>query len=348
MSSDAPRLLVALQASDGLDGTLSAALPDVRFAFVASSAPYAWKEVEALLVGSVDRELPGFERASTPNLRFVQRVYTGLDGFPFERFPPPIRVAGNVGGYAPFVAEGAIALALASARSVVAANAMVAEGRLRPPPRASTFRGKTALILGYGSIGREIAGRAAGLDMRVIGVNRAGRMAPGVVAMFPADRLEEALGEADVVFDARPLTRETRGSLGALQFARMKPAAIFVNVGRAGTVVEEALYQHLHDHPEFRAALDVWWDEDFGGARLAARFPWSRLPNLTASPHASGAVPEASPYGLAKALENVARFFRGEDPLYVADPKDYPGARSGADAPVGGSPSVDRAPERSA
>jgi phosphoglycerate dehydrogenase-like enzyme len=138
--------------------------------------------------------------------------------------------------------------------------------------------------------------------MRVLGVNRSGRMAPGVSAMFPADRLDEALVEADVIFDARPLTRETEGSLGAAQFARMRPSALFVNVGRAGTVVEAALYHHLKEHPEFRAALDVWWDEDFGGAQVSAQFPWSQLPNVTGSPHVSGAVPEAMPYSMSKAL----------------------------------------------
>ncbi|MGA8275125.1 MAG: 2-hydroxyacid dehydrogenase [Thermoplasmata archaeon] len=341
MISDRPRLLVALKSSEGLDAALAAAFPSVGYAYAQPTETVQWTEVEAMLVGSVERELDDFDRLSTPRLRFVQRVYTGLDGFPFERFPPPIQVAGNVGGFAPFVAEGAVALALASARSLVAAHAMVGQGRLRPTPPASTLRGKTALILGYGSIGREIGTRVAGLDMRVVGVNRTGRMAPGVSAMFPADRLDEALGEADVIFEARPLTRETQGSLGAAQFARMRPNAIFVNVGRAGTVVEEALYQHLKDHPEFRAALDVWWDEGFGDGRLGRRFPWTDLPNLTGSPHVSGSVPEAIPYSLSKALENLVRFFRGEAPLYLADPKDY---ESVDPAPAPGSAARSAAP----
>jgi phosphoglycerate dehydrogenase-like enzyme len=159
--------------------------------------------------------------------------------------------------------------------------------------------------------------------------------------MYPANRLDEALEEADVIFEVRPLTRETRGSLGAAQFARMRPSAIFVNVGRAGTVDEEALFVHLRDHLGFRAALDVWWDEGFGDGRLGRRFAWSELPNLTGSPHASGAVPEATPYGLSKALENLARFFRGEKPLYLADPTEYLDPKSvprpnshGAEPPV--------------
>jgi len=302
---------------------LAEALPAIPWGYAASTGTADRADIEAMLVGSVERELGDFDPSSTPRLRFVQRIYTGLDGFPFERFPPPIRVAGNVGGYAPYVAEGAVALALAAARSTVAAHSLVAQGRLRPVPIASTFRGRTALILGYGSIGREIATRLVGFGMRVVGVNRTGRMMPGVDAIYPSDRLDDALGEADVVFEARPLTRATRGSLGAAQFARMRPAAILVNVGRAGTIVEEALYQHLRDHPEFRAALDVWWDEGFAEGQLGRRFPWTDLPNLTGSPHNSGSVPEAEAYSLGRALENVHRFFRGEEPFYVADPDDY-------------------------
>jgi phosphoglycerate dehydrogenase-like enzyme len=320
-----PRLLVGLQPDEEIDAAITVSLPEVAYGYARSTAPEAWGEVEALLVGSVERELGEFDVQTTPRLGFVQRVYTGLDSFPFDRFPPPIRVAGNVGGYAPFVAEGAVTLALAAARNTVLAHRAVVEGRLRPSPVSRTLRGKTALILGYGSIGREIAVRVAGLGMRVLGLTRTGRMAPGVEAMYPADRLDEALRVADVIFEARPLTRATRGSLGAAQLAQMRPSAILVNVGRAGTIEESALYQHLRDHPEFRAGLDVWWEEDHSGGRIGQRFPWADLPNLTASPHNSGAVPEAGPFGLARALENLGRFFRGAEPLFVADRAEYVG-----------------------
>ncbi len=338
VNSPLPRLLVALQRSEDLESQLASTLSEVPYGHSSDVDVDHRLEVEALLVGSVERELGAFDHRTTPRLRFVQRAYTGLDGFPFERFPPPIRVAGNVGGFAPFVAEGAVTLALASARSTLAAHRMVAEGRLRPAPRGSTLRGKTALILGYGSIGREIAARLAGFDMRVLGLNRSGQMAPGVDAMYPADRLEEALAEADVIFEARPLSRSTRGSIGPPQLAAMRPSAIFVNVGRAGTVQEQALYQHLVHHPEFRAAIDVWWDEGFGDGRLGRSYPWADLPNLTGSPHNSGAVPEAGPYGLARALENVARFFRSEEPRFVADPRDYLDEAADASAPGGDAP----------
>jgi phosphoglycerate dehydrogenase-like enzyme len=326
MKSTSPRLLVALERSEVLDSLLEEALPGVPYAFAREVPPPSLRDVEALLVGSVERQLGAFDRSATPRLRFVQRAFTGLDTFPFSMFPPPIRVAGNVGGYAPFVAEGAVALALAAARSLVEADRRVREGRLRPTPEGVTLRGKTALVLGYGSIGREIAARLDGFGARVVGLNRTGRMAPGVAAMFPADRLREALAEADFVFEARPLTQATRCSIGAAELACLRPSAVLVNVGRAGTIDEEALFRHLKEHPDARAGLDVWWGEDYGTGTIAPHFPWADLPNLVGSPHSSSEVPEATAYGLARAIENVARFFRGEEPLFLANPDEYPAA----------------------
>ena len=104
--------------------------------------------------------------------------------------------------------------------------------------------------------------------------------------------------EGDFVFDARPLTRATEGSIGESVLASMKSTAVFINVGRAGTVREEAMYRHLVAHPDFRAALDVWWHEDFASGRLGNRFPFAGLPNLVGTPHSAGFGPGVETYVL--------------------------------------------------
>lgn len=317
------RLLIALKPDDRTSGAVVRVLPSIPWTYARSSDPSAWGKVEALLVGSVDRELGPFNHASTPSLRFVQSIYTGLDQFPFTRFPDSIPVAANGGAYAPFVAEHAVALALASAREIVAGQAQMRTHTLRPPPAIRLLVGRTAVILGYGAIGREIARRLAGFDIRIIGVNRTGRMAPGCSAMLPADRLKEALTEGDFVFDVRPLTRTTRGTIGAEELAAMRPQAIYVNVGRAATVDEEALYRHLVAHPDFRAALDPWWQEDFAKGTFASRFPFVDLPNFVGTPHSAGFGPATEQFSLERALENLARFFRGVPPRYVVDRREY-------------------------
>ncbi len=323
MSAPAPRLLVALKPREVVDSVVEAQLPEVPWRYASRADPTDLGSVEALLVGSVERELGDFQPSSTPRLAFVQRVYTGLDGFPFERFPASVRFAGNVGGFAPYVAEHAVLLALATAHDLVAAHRMVSAGRLRPAPAQFSLRGKSALILGYGAIGREIARRLGPFEVRRVGLNRSGKMAAELDAVYPADQMDEALAAADFVFEARPLTRETQGSLGAPQLARMRPDAVFINVGRAGTVDEAALFHHLETHPKFRAALDVWWSEDYVGGTLGLRFPWADLPNFLGTPHSASAYPGAEEYSLRIAVENLARFFRGETPAYLANRQEY-------------------------
>jgi phosphoglycerate dehydrogenase-like enzyme len=323
MESDRPRLLVALRPTDEIRDALNAAFPQVPWAFLDRASPDRWGDVEAMLVGSLDRQYASFDAASTPRLRFVQRIYTGLDVFPFGRFPVEVEVAGNVGGFAPFVAEHAMALALAAARDLHTAGEMVAAGRLRPPPHARTLHGATAVILGYGAIGREIGRRLASFDCRVVAVTRTGAPADGAETALSADRLLEAVGLGPFVFEARPLTQRTAGTIDAAALGRMRPDAVFVNVGRAGTVVEADLFHHLEGHPEFRAAFDVWWHEDYEKGTLASPFPFARLPNFYGTPHSAGALEGAGAYALRTATENLARFFRGERPSYLADRAEY-------------------------
>jgi D-3-phosphoglycerate dehydrogenase / 2-oxoglutarate reductase len=322
-STRPPRLLVALRPRDEVSKTLARDLPGIDWTYADPDRKSDWSTVEALLVGSVERELGGYEPALTPRLVFVQGIYTGVDGFPFERFPERVRIAGNGGAFAPFVSEQAVALALAAARAIVPVQAQVRAHRLRPPAVHRLLWKRTAVILGFGEIGKAIAARLAGFEMRIVGVNRTGQMAPGLDAVYPADRLREALAVGDFVFDVRPLTLQTAGTIRSEELRAMPAEAVYVNVGRAGTVDAEALYRHLVEHPEFRAALDVWWEEDFATGTFDARFPFSELPNFVGTPHCAGVGPSVESYVLTRAVQNLARFFRGENPLYVVDRRDY-------------------------
>lgn len=323
MDSDPVRLLVALRPREDARTEISTKLPDVGWCFLAEREGRPLDRVEAMLLGSVDRDLGPFDPAGLPELRFVQRVYAGLDGVPFGRFSSRVQFAGNVGAYAAPVADHALALALALARGIVAAQPMVHDGRLRPAPEHRRLDGTTALVLGYGEIGRAIASRLSGFDVRVIGLNRTGRAAPGCEQMFPADRLFEAVAGADLVFDARPLTHRTRGTIDSGILERMRPKAMYVNIGRAGTVDEEAVFRHLERHPEFRVGLDPWWGENPADDRFVSRFPFATLPNFVGTPHTAGLSPGTPERVLAFALENLARFFRGESPRHVVDRGEY-------------------------
>ncbi|MCI4340278.1 MAG: hypothetical protein L3K06_04825 [Thermoplasmata archaeon] len=321
--SVAARLLVSVPESPELRQALDSFLPPDQICFAGPTASGPWPSVEAWLLGSVERELPAWTSERTPRLRFVQRLFTGLDDFPFERFPPEVAIAGNVGAYAPFVAEHALALLLALTHNVLANAEMVRAGRLRPPVTNRFLVGRTVLVLGYGAIGHELATRLRPLGARLEGLTRSTQAFEELDRSYDAEHLEDALGSADVVIDCRPLTRGTRGSINRGALARMRPAASYVNVGRAGTVDEAALYEHLSRQPEFRAALDVWWDEDYAAGTLRSRFPFAELPNFLGSPHVAGVGAEAKQRSIELAVKNLRRFFSGEAPLHLADRADY-------------------------
>jgi phosphoglycerate dehydrogenase-like enzyme len=325
VSAPAARLLVTLPASDETSRAIAARLPAVPFLFAGAHPAGPWPSVEAILTGSLDRELPQWDASKAPQLKFVQRLYTGLDGFPFDRFPSTVKVAGNVGAFAPYVAEQAITLTLALLRNLPAGLAMVKAGRLRPAPESRSLVGRTVLLLGYGEIARAIASRLHPFGATIEGVNRDGSARDGCDRMFPASQLGAALSRADVAIDCRPLTVATRNSVGTAELGRMKPTAVYVNVGRAATVDEAALYAHLQSHPDFRVGMESWWLEDYEKGTLGSHFPFANLPNLIGTPHDAGFVAGSRPGILNSALDNLARFFAGQPPRYVADPAEYRG-----------------------
>ncbi|MCI4360191.1 MAG: hypothetical protein L3J91_00645 [Thermoplasmata archaeon] len=309
--------------SEELRAAIARTLPDTSVAVVDREAIGPWPTVEAWLTGSVPRELPHWTADLTPRLKFVQRLYTGVDGFPFERFPPEVEIAGNVGAFAPYVAEHAVALLLGLTHNVVANADQVRAGRLRPPASNTYLLGRTVLLLGYGAIAREVADRLRPFGPALEGLARSGGSDPGLRRIYPAHQLAVAAGHADVMIDCRPLTATTRGTIDAAVLAGMRPRALYVNVGRAGTVDEAALFDHLRGHPEFRAALDVWWDEDYDSGKLRSRFPFGALPNFLGSPHVAGVGAEARTRAIAMAVENLGRFFSGLRPHHIADRSEY-------------------------
>lgn len=323
MAEPTARLLVTVPPSADLVRSLASRLPAVAVAWAGPDAQETWPNVEAWLVGTLQRELPGWTPDLTPSLRFVQRIFTGLDDFPFGRFPDSVTVAGNGGAYAPYVAEHAIALLLALTHNLRANHERVRSGSLRPPLGNRFLVGRTAVLLGFGSIAREVALRLRPFGVRIEAVTRRGDPDPAADRTYSADRLLDALAAADMIVETRPLTRATRRTLDRRAFGAMRPEAIFVNVGRAGTVDEAALFEHLKATPTFQCGTDVFWREEFGEGRLALDHPFVDLPNFLGTPHVAGVGAGARTRAELRAVDNLVRFFAGETPLYVADRTEY-------------------------
>ncbi|MGA7924115.1 MAG: NAD(P)-dependent oxidoreductase [Thermoplasmata archaeon] len=314
-----PRLLVTIPPSTEVDQVLACRLPGVPVLFARDFGSTARASIEAALIGQLDRQLPQLTPDLLPNLRFAQSLSTGVDRFPFSKFGAKVRIAGNVGAYAPSVAEHAVALILALAKNIVTSDRIVHDGRLRPVPNSLVLEGRRALIVGFGAIGHEVARRLRGMGLTIEGISRDGASDPGADHVAPLVELGDAMERADVIVNCLPLARDTLGVFGKAELARLRPEAMFVNVGRARTIDATAFWSFLEEHPNTRVGLDVWWDEDFASGRLKFPAPLERYPHLIGSPHSAGATSASRGRAFELACQNLARFFGGEDPLYVVD-----------------------------
>jgi phosphoglycerate dehydrogenase-like enzyme len=151
------------------------------------------------------------------------------------------------------------------------------------PQHLTEINGSVLLIVGYGSIGRELARRAKAFDMSIWGVTRSGKGDRTYTEkIFPASQLNEALPSADYVVIAAPETSETKHLIGAEQIARMKRGARLINVARGSLLDEAALIGALQSGALGGAALDVT-----GVEPLPPESPLWKAPNLFITPHTS-------------------------------------------------------------
>jgi phosphoglycerate dehydrogenase-like enzyme len=227
-------------------------------------------------------------------------------------------------------AEMAITLMLAAAKHVVPFDAALRQGDWRPryaPPRARTLAGLTALVLGYGAVGRRVAHACAALGMQVEAVRRrAGGEDPASgTRIHTVEQLDACLPRADVVHVCLPATEATEGLLDGRRLALLPKGAILVNVGRGSIVAEDALYDALHTGRLGAAGLDVWYaypgrDGDRAHTLPATR-PFHELENVVLSPHRAGLTQEneaARAACLAVLLHQAARGTPLDNPVDLA------------------------------
>jgi D-3-phosphoglycerate dehydrogenase / 2-oxoglutarate reductase len=255
-----------------------------------------------------------------PRCRLVVRYGVGVDNVDVEAATGRGVWVANVPDYGrDEVADHTLALALSLLRGVVVLDRSVRDRAwdleaARPLRRLSTL---TWGVVGCGAIGRGVAGRAAGLGMRVLGHDL-----PGVRSEAPIERvaLEELLEGADVVSLHAALTPESHHLIGAGALARMRPTAFLVNTARGGLVDAAALLDALEAGELAGAALDVLEGEppDELGWRLA------RHPRVVATPHAAWYSEEAFHTLKSEVAREALRVLEGGEPR---SPVNAPAAR---------------------
>ena len=177
--------------------------------------------------------------------------------------------------------------------------------------------GQTLGIVGYGSIGRAVAGRARALEMKILGLKRSAghsKQDSQVDHLYEQEQLLEMLSRSDYVVVTLPLTPQTRGLIGEREFVVMKKSAVLINLGRGPTIDEQAMIKALSENRIRGAALDVFDQEP-----LPTGHPLYSMENVLLSPHCADHTPDWLDDAMRFFLSQLERFKRGENLLNVVD-----------------------------
>jgi glyoxylate reductase len=269
-----------------------------------------------LLTEKVNEEL----LVAAPKLRIAANVAVGYDNIAVADCTKRGVVATNTPGVLDeTTADFAWTLLMAVARRLGEGEALARSGEWKgwdlDQLVGADVWGKTIGLVGFGRIGRAVARRAAGFQMKVI-YNDAVRVPLDVERGFHAEYrdLSALLGEADFVSVHVPLLPETRGLFNAKTFSQMKPTSFLINTSRGPVVDEAALVQALESKKIAGAALDVYEHEPLIHAGL-------KRPNVVLAPHIASASLETRTKMACMAAENVTALFKGRRPPNILNPE---------------------------
>jgi glyoxylate reductase len=269
-----------------------------------------------LLTDRIDAELLD----NAPNLRVVSQMAVGFDNIDVAACSARGIPVGNTPGVlTETTADLTFALLLATARRIVEADRYTRSGAWQTwSPMLLTgpdVHHATLGIIGMGRIGYEVARRAHGFEMNILytDAQRSEAAEQNFGAQF-AD-LGTLLSQSDFVTVHTPLTPQTRHLMGAQQFARMKPSAIFINTSRGPVVDQAALYEALKRRQIAAAGLDVFEVEP-----LPLTDPLLQLDNVVLLPHIGSASIATRTRMAVLAAENLVAGLQGLPLPHPVDP----------------------------
>lgn len=331
MQNKQPTILVAWPFSKSqVEKMNKGATPDYNLHYRPCQNPL---EVEELLDPTVEVIYTYFVPADfrkAPGIKWLQLHSAGIDqlwGNPV--LESDVTITTTSGIHATSVGEYVMGTALALTRHIPE----MVRNQLKhywPENRwtyymGSEIRDSTFCIIGYGSIGREIARQAHMLGARVLAVKGnpddrtdRGYTLPGIgdpegqipERLYSPDELDRALPDSDYVVVAAPLTEKTRGMIGEAELSVMRSSAYLINIARGEIVEEQALLRALSDAWIAGAALDVFPQEPLPGDH-----PLWDLDNVIISPHVAGATTQYEERASDLFVQNLIRYREGQELL---------------------------------
>jgi phosphoglycerate dehydrogenase-like enzyme len=253
----------------------------------------------------------------TPNLEWIHSVSAGV-----ERVAIPgvvsrgVVVTNGRGVFSRPIAEYVVMMLLAIARRLPQLVELQRE-RTWQPLGGRELSGMTLGILGFGSIGADVAALLQPFGTRILATRRHPERGPGAasnVRLLSSDHLSELLQASDVVLVALPLTEQTAGIISAEELQQMRPDAWLINIARGRLVDEAALRRALETGSIGGAVLDVFTEEP-----LPTDSPLYRTPNLLLTPHSSWASDRVADRSIDLFVDNLRRYLAREPLHNVVD-----------------------------
>jgi len=295
------------RALQGLQGLAQVRLNEADDALDASAIVAAAPDVDIIVA---DRLTEGrgeiFPRL--PHLRAFVRCAVDIRNIDVEAASKAgVLVTRASPGFVPAVAELALGFMVDLSRGVSRATGDYHAGRQPEVRMGRQLAGSRIGIVGYGSIGRQLAQLARTLGMEVLVADPYATVSEAGIRHVA---LDEVLAQSDYVVCLAVANEETENLMGQAAFARMQPHAFFINLSRGNLVDEAALAAALRDKRIAGAAMDV------GRARDQMPTPeLARLPDVIATPHIGGLTPQAIEHQALETVRQVEAIIKGEIPF---------------------------------
>ncbi|MFJ2558146.1 MULTISPECIES: 2-hydroxyacid dehydrogenase [unclassified Streptomyces] len=264
--------------------------------------------------------------AAAPGLRLVHAAGAGTEKIETGALAAGTLVA-NTFHHENSMAEYAVSAAVLLRRGFLRQHDALRRGEWESPvydteaPWVDSLGAATVGFVGFGHIGARSWELFRAFGARGVAVTRRGDVDAAAHRLEwsgTVDDLGTLLETSDVVVVSAPLSAATTGLIGAAEFARMRPAAVLVNVGRGPVVDEDALFRALSERTIGGAALDVWYRYPSEGHTGApGNHPFEKLDNVLMTPHSSGLTRETFARRAADIAANIGRLAAGEEPHNV-------------------------------
>ena len=252
------------------------------------------------------------------NIKWVQSTTAGVDAFLKFGYPSHAVLTKGTGIWDVSVAEHALAFILALTRHIadLERNRQAHTwDRDRIWNIMGSLEGKTVGIAGYGNIGKEIAQRLSGFNVKINAYDRfLNAKDDKLNKLYLSGEFSAFLKDSDIIILMLPCTQQTKYIIDTEQFEQMKPGAIIINVARGMLIREGALVQALKQGKIAAAGIDVFEEEP-----LCVTSELWDLPNIIISPHCAATGDNDILYTCRLLKENIKRYLNDREPLYIYD-----------------------------